>query len=122
MPAPIPDRFDLEMRLGRDGDIEEWLATDTSLDRPVLVRSLGPETTSARRREFVASVRAAAKVSHSHLARVFAVSEVVGGAYSVSEWTGGSTDADRLAAGQPIELQDFFAQRLGACWRPGCAS
>ena len=113
MPAPIPDRFDLEMRLGRDGDIEEWLATDTSLDRPVLVRSLGPETTSARRREFVASVRAAAKVSHSHLARVFAVSEVVGGAYSVSEWTGGSTVADRLAAGQPIELQDFLPNASG---------
>ena len=113
MPAPIPDRFDLEMRLGRDGDIEEWLATDTSLDRPVLVRSLGPETSSARRREFVASVSAAAEVSHSHLAKVFAAAEVDGGAYSVSEWTGGSTVADRLAAGQPIELQDFLPNASG---------
>ena len=65
MPAAIPDRFKLEMRLGRDGDIEEWLATDTSLDRPVLVRSLGPESDSDRRSEFVDRVSAAAKASAS---------------------------------------------------------
>ncbi len=113
MPAAIPDRFKLEMRLGRDGDIEEWLATDTSLDRPVLVRSLGPETTSKRRKQFVDQVGNAAKVAHPHLARVFAVAEVDGGAYSVSEWTGGSTVADRVDASHPIELPDFLPNAAG---------
>ncbi|MEE8375040.1 MAG: hypothetical protein V3S26_01795 [Acidimicrobiia bacterium] len=113
MPAAIPDRFKLEMRLGRDGDIEEWLATDTSLDRPVLLRSLGPETTSKRRKQFVDQVGDAAKVAHSHLARVFAVAEVAGGAYSVSEWTGGSTVADRVEASRPIELPDFLPNAAG---------
>ncbi|MCH7582747.1 MAG: hypothetical protein IIC72_08940 [Acidobacteria bacterium] len=113
MPAAIPDRFKLEMRLGRDGDIEEWLATDTSLDRPVLVRSLGPETTSERRKEFVDQVGDAAKVAHPHLARVFAAAEVDGGAYSVSEWTGGSTVADRVDASHPIELPDFLPNAAG---------
>lgn len=113
MPAAIPDRFKLEMRLGRDGDIEEWLATDTSLDRPVLVRSLGPETTSKRRQQFVHQVGDAAKVAHPHLARVFAVAEVDGGAYSVSEWTGGSTVADRVDASHPIELPDFLPNAAG---------
>jgi len=113
MPAAIPDRFKLEMRLGRDGDIEEWLATDTSLDRPVLVRSLGPESSPERRAEFVARVSAAAKASHTHLARVFAAAEVEGGAYSVSEWTGGSTVGDRVEAGQPIELPDFLPNASG---------
>lgn len=113
MPAAIPDRFKLEMRLGRDGDIEEWLATDTSLDRPVLVRSLGPETTSTRRKQFVDQVGDAAKVAHPHLARVFAVAEVEGGAYSVSEWTGGSTVADRVDASHPIELPDFLPNAAG---------
>jgi hypothetical protein len=42
MPPPVSDRYRLEMRLGKDDDIEEWLATDTSLERPVLIRSLGP--------------------------------------------------------------------------------
>lgn len=113
MPASIPDRYSLEVRLGRDGDIEEWLATDTSLDRPVLIRSLGPESSPQRRREFVESVSSVAKTSHSHLARVFAVSEVDGGAYAVSEWTGGATVADRVLADQPIDLPDFLPNAAG---------
>lgn len=113
MPASIPDRYSLEVRLGRDGDIEEWLATDTSLDRPVLIRSLGPDSSNERRRQFVESVANAAKTSHSHLARVFAVSSVEGGAYAVSEWTGGATVADRVAANQPIDLPDFLPNAAG---------
>jgi hypothetical protein len=113
VPAAIPDRYALEVRLGRDGDIEEWLATDTSLDRPVLIRSLGPESSAERRRQFVTAVSAAAKTTHSHLARVFSVNEVEGGAYAVSEWTGGATLADRVAAGEPVELADFLPNASG---------
>lgn len=113
MAAAIPDRYDLEMRLGRDGDLEEWLATDTSLERPVLVRSLGPESTEHRRDEFVASVSAAAKVSHPHLTRVFAVERVDGGAYAVSEWTGGASASDRVAADQMIDLDEFLPNASG---------
>ena len=113
MPAAIPDRYRLEMRLGRDGDIEEWLAADTSLDRPVLVRSLGPDTDDERRRQFVASVSAAAKAHHPHLAKVFAVEQVKGGAYSVGEWTGGATLADRLGASSGIELEEFLPNATG---------
>lgn len=113
VPASIPDRYSLEVRLGRDGDIEEWLATDTSLDRPVLIRSLGPESTVERRREFIQAVGGAAAISHPHLARVFAVSEVPGGAYAVLEWTGGATVADRVAANQPIDLPDFLPNASG---------
>jgi serine/threonine protein kinase len=113
VPAAIPDRYTLEVRLGRDGDIEEWLSTDTSLDRPVLVRSLGPDSSKERRKQFVESVAGAAKTTHSHLARVFAVSEVEGGAFSVSEWTGGATLADRVAAEQPVELPDFLPNAAG---------
>ncbi|HUG31523.1 MAG TPA: hypothetical protein VMM14_01415 [Acidimicrobiia bacterium] len=113
MPASIPDRYSLEVRLGRDGDIEEWLATDTSLDRPVLIRSLGPESSPERRRQFVDSVSGAAKTSHAHLARVFTVAAVPGGAYAVSEWTGGATLADRVDADRPIELPDFLPNAAG---------
>ena len=41
--ANLPARYQLEIRLGRDQDVEEWLATDLTLDRPILVRLLGPE-------------------------------------------------------------------------------
>ena len=63
MPPPLPDRFSLEVRLGRDHDVEEWLATDTALDRPVLIRVLGPETSSDRRQAFVNDTRSAANVN-----------------------------------------------------------
>ncbi|HEY4584653.1 MAG TPA: hypothetical protein VIH32_03460 [Acidimicrobiia bacterium] len=113
MPAAIPDRYRLEMRLGRDGDIEEWLATDTSLERPVLVRSLGPESNTERRNQFVASVSDAAKTTHPHLARVFVVEVVAGGAYSVSEWTGGATARDRVDAAQTFEFDEFLPNAAG---------
>ena len=77
MPPPVDERFKLEVRLGRDGDIEEWLATDTHLDHPVLIRLLGPDTSPERRAEFVAAVRAACVVSHPHLAAVYRWAAVV---------------------------------------------
>lgn len=113
MPASIPDRYSLEVRLGRDGDIEEWLATDISLDRPVLIRSLGPDSSVERRRQFVESVSVAAKTTHPHLARVFTVNEIEGGAFAVSEWTGGATVADRVSADHPIDLPDFLPNAAG---------
>ncbi len=113
MPTAIPDRFRLEMRLGRDDDVEEWLATDVSLDRPVLVRSLGPETSPARRRQFVELVGAVASVTHPNLARVFAVGEVPGGSYAILEWAGGSTLADHLNAGRGVELGEFLPNAAG---------
>lgn len=113
MPPAVSDRYRLELRLGRDGDVEEWLATDVSLERPVLIRSLGPESAPERRRDFVARVTAAAGVSHPHLARVFAVQEVAGGAYAVCEWTGGVTVADRIEAGHTIELEEFLPNASG---------
>lgn len=113
MPPPLPDRYRLELRLGRDRDIEAWLATDTALDRPVLVRVLGPETTEERRLEFLDAVRGAAAVTHIHLAAVYAAAEVTDGAYSVTEWTGGVTMEDRLLAGEPMSLEEFSVNAPG---------
>lgn len=113
MPVALPDRFRLEVRLGRDGDLEEWLATDGSLDRPVLIRMLGPESDPARRRAFVESVQQASKVSHPHLAAVYLVEETADGAYSVSEWTGGATLRSRLLAGDTIDPDEFLPNASG---------
>lgn len=113
MPSAIPDRFRLEMRLGRDDDVEEWLATDISLDRPVLVRSLGPESSTERRQQFLESVGRLASVTHPHLAKVFVVDQVAGGAYAVMEWTGGASIADHVNAGRGVELGEFLPNATG---------
>ncbi len=113
MPPPLPTRYRLEQRLGRDGDIEEWLATDTSLDRPVLIRVLGPETDEERRDQFLSAMRSAAGVQHMHLASVYAAASVPDGAYSVTEWTGGVTMQDRLDAGEPMTAVEFVTNAAG---------
>ena len=113
MPLPLPDRYRLEVRLGRDDDIEQWLATDESLSRPVLIRMLGPETADERRAQFLEAVRAAAIVNHAHMASVFNAEELDNGAYSVSEWTGGVTLGDRLASDETIGVDEFLPNAAG---------
>ncbi len=113
MPPPLPDRYALEVRLGRDGDIEEWLATDVSLDRPVQIRVLGPDASDARRRQFLESVRGAAAVNHPHLTWVFTAGETPGGVYAVSEWTGAISLADRLESGDTVDVHEFLPNAAG---------
>lgn len=113
MPPPIPDRYRLEVRIGRDEDLEQWLATDTTLDRPVLLRILGPEASDERRERFLAAVRAASRVNHSHLAAVYTAHETEHGMVAVAEWVGGMTIADRLASGQGVEPEDFLPNAAG---------
>ncbi len=113
MPPPIPDRYQLEVRIGRDEDLEQWLATDTTLDRPVLLRILGPEASDERRERFLAAVRSAAGVNHSHLAAVYTAHETEHGMVAVAEWVGGMTIADRLASGQGVEPDDFLPNAAG---------
>jgi hypothetical protein len=112
VPPRLPDRYQLNVRLGRDGDIEEWLATDEQLDRPVLIRFLVPEAGAARRDEFLAVVRAAASANHSHLQRVYAAGES-DGAYSISEWDGAVSIADRIAATETVPVDEFLPNAAG---------
>jgi serine/threonine protein kinase len=113
VPPRLPDRYEFEVRLGRDDDMEEWLATDTALDRPVLIRIVGPETTDKRRGEFLEAVRGAAGVTHTHLASVYAADQLPDGAYSVSEWAGGLTLAHRVQAGETMPIHEFLPNAAG---------
>jgi len=115
MPPRLPERYRLNIRLGSDGDIEEWLAQDTSLDRPVLVRYLAPEASHARHKSFLEGVRSAAALTELHLQKVFAAGETSASAYSVSEWDGGVTFADRIRAGEGLPVEEFLPNAAGLC-------
>ena len=108
MPPRLPERYRLNIRLGSDGDIEEWLASDDNLDRPVLIRYLEPESSPERHQAFLAGVRSAAALTEIHLQRVFAAGETTASAYSVSEWDGGVTIADRLRVGEGLPVEEFL--------------
>ena len=113
MPPPLPDRYRLEVRLGRDQDVEEWLATDIDLDRPVLVRVLGPEASTNRQQRFLRRVREAARVSHNHVAAVYSAALTGDSAYAVTEWVGGVTLADRIEAGETPPIAEFLSNAAG---------
>lgn len=115
MPPRLPDRYRLNIRLGSDGDIEEWFAQDDTLDRPVLIRYLAPESSKDRHQEFLENVQAAAALSDIHLQKVFAAGGTSASAYSVSEWDGGVTIADRLRADEPIPVAEFLPNASGLC-------
>ncbi len=114
MAPQLPDRYQTQVWLGRDGDVEEWLANDRTLDRPVLLRVLSASAPSRRVEEFVASIRVAAGVQHLHLAGVYAVAKSPGGgAYSALEWNGGVSIADRLRASETLPVSEFLPNAAG---------
>ena len=115
MPPRLPERYRLNIRLGSDGDIEEWLAQDETLDRPVLIRYLAPESTTDRHDSFLEGVRSAAALTEIHLQRVFAAGETTASAYSVSEWDGGVTIGDRLRVGEGLPVNEFLPNASGLC-------
>ncbi len=112
MAPRLPDRYQTQVRLGRDGDVDEWLATDSALDRPVLVRALDPSAGEERRAEFIADIRAAAAVSHIHLAKVYEVG-IEGAPYAMMEWNGGVSVADRLRSGDTLPVHEFLPNAAG---------
>ena len=113
MAPNLPTRYHPQVRLGRDGDVEEWLATDAALDRPVLVRVLGVDASRDRKDTFLISARGAAGVTHSHLAQVYDVGNHAATPHAVLEWTGGVTIQDRLRAGDVIPAEEFLANAAG---------
>ncbi len=115
MPPRLPERYRLNIRLGSDDDIEEWLAQDTQLDRPVLVRYLAPEASHDRHITFLEGVRSAAALTELHLQKVFAAGETSASAYSISEWDGGVSFADRIRAGEGLPVEEFLPNAAGLC-------
>lgn len=115
MPPRLPERYRLNIRLGSDGDIEEWFAQDDTLDRPVLIRYLAPESPPSRHTSFLENVRSAAALSDIHIQKVFAAGETTASAYSVSEWDGGVTIADRLRADDALPVAEFLPNASGLC-------
>ncbi len=113
MAPNLPNRYQPQVRLGRDGDIEEWLATDTALDRPVLIRILGAGATEQRKATFLEGARAGASVVHNHLAEVYDVGNHNASPHAVLEWTGGVSIADRLRAGGGIPADEFLPNAAG---------
>ena len=87
--------------VGRGGMGIVYAAEDTRLGRKVALKALPPDYTSdpARRERLRREARAAASLTHPSIATVFALEELDGGLYIVSELVRGRTLRDELSDG-----------------------
>jgi serine/threonine-protein kinase len=113
--------------LGRGGMGVVYLAEDTRLARPVTLKVLHPEDTSddRRRERLKLEARAAAALVHPNVATVYALEEISGQLFIVSEYVPGRTAREQLDASGPLPVGDAIdvalqvARGLDAAHRHG---
>jgi serine/threonine-protein kinase len=126
----LSDRYVLERRIGAGGMSQVWLAEDEVLGRPVAIKAIdralvGRTALTAIRRE----ARAAASVSHPHVAQIYDYDEVdIPGAglvpYLVMELLDGPDLGRRLADGplpwpEAVRMAAEVARALAAAHATG---
>jgi eukaryotic-like serine/threonine-protein kinase len=102
----LTGRYALQHRIGRGGMSDVWRAYDEILGRPVAAKVLAPEFTAdpGLRAALSREARAAARLSHPHVTRIYDYGEAdIGGGipvgYLVMELVDGQDLAERLTAG-----------------------
>ena len=100
--------------IGRGGMGIVYAAEDTRLDRRVALKALPPDYSAdtARRERLRREARAAASLTHPSIATIYALEEIDGTLYIVSELVQGHTLRDELRGGplRPPQLQSTLLQ------------
>jgi TolB-like protein len=101
----VVGRFRIEGKIGQGGMAVVYVGRDEALRRPVAIKLLPPEHAldEGRRQRFLREARAAAGLSHAHIAAVYEVGEHAGKPYIAMELIEGETLRARLHRG-PVEV------------------
>jgi len=96
--AALGSQYRLERELGAGGMGVVFLATDTTLDRPVAVKVVHPELAvhSAISQRFLSEARMIAKLRHPNIVAVHAAGEATGLLYYVMDYVPGESLRQRL--------------------------
>ncbi len=100
MSDAIAGRYRLEERLGAGGMGEVWVAHDLQLERPVVLKFLGPRADPDR---FEREARAIASLSHPNICRLFDYGREGERPYMVFEHLPGGALEERFTAGEPVD-------------------
>lgn len=94
----MADRYVVERTLGRGGMATVYLAHDTMLDRPVVLKVLAEHLADDPefRGRFLREARLAARLVHPNIVQVYDVGEDERGPFIVMEYVDGETLADEL--------------------------
>ncbi|MDX6512985.1 MAG: eukaryotic-like serine/threonine-protein kinase [Gaiellaceae bacterium] len=113
----IAGRYVVERQLGRGGMGVVLLARDTELERPVAVKLLDQSLAAdpVLRQRFEREARAAARLSHPNLVRVYDARADGDPAYIVMEYVAGETLGERLQRRGSLPPAEVVEIGLQAC-------
>ena len=96
--AALAPQYRLERELGRGGMGVVFLATDTTLDRPVAIKAVHPELAAhpSIARRFLAEARTVARLRHPNIVAVHAAGTTEGLLYYVMDQVEGESLRERL--------------------------
>lgn len=110
--AVVGGRFEVVDRLDEDTQAVIWSAKDTQTNRSLLVRVIRPELVPSDSAPVLREAcRAAAKLSHRNIARVFGVGKTPRGAHFIAgEWIDGARLSEfiRDRGGEPMSLRGVY--------------
>jgi TolB-like protein/tRNA A-37 threonylcarbamoyl transferase component Bud32/Tfp pilus assembly protein PilF len=105
--AALADRYRIERELGGGGMSRVWVATETALDRQVVVKVIASELTEGLSAErFAREVRLAARLQQANIVPVLNAGTAAGLPYYTMPYVRGESLRARLAGGTPLGVAE----------------
>lgn len=105
--AALADRYRLERELGGGGMSRVWVATETALDRQVVVKVIASDLTEGLSAErFAREVRLAARLQQANIVPVLNAGTAAGLPYYTMPFVTGESLRARLASGTPPDVME----------------
>ena len=101
MISGLSDRYQVVSTLGSGGTGVVYKAIDTSLKRPVAIKTLGPHLRDPAGRHLRAEALAAASLDHPYICRIYELIDTRDQTFIVMEFVEGETLAAKLQRGLP---------------------
>jgi serine/threonine protein kinase/tetratricopeptide (TPR) repeat protein len=125
--AALGTQYRIERELGRGGMGMVFLATDTTLDRPVAVKVMHPDLSvhGAITQRFLAEARMIARLRHPNIVSIHTAGEATGIFYYVMDHVPGESLRERLNvtgkldATEAVRIISDIADALGAAGQAG---
>ncbi|HEX2451538.1 MAG TPA: serine/threonine-protein kinase, partial [Gemmatimonadales bacterium] len=105
--AALRDRYAFERELGGGGMSRVFLATETALDRRVVVKVLSPDLASGLSADrFRREIQLAARLQHPHIVPLFSAGQADGLLYYTMPWISGESLRARLRREGELPIPD----------------
>ena len=105
--SALGDRYRIERELGGGGMSRVWLATETALDRQVVIKVIAAELSEGLSAErFTREVRLAARLQQANIVPLLSAGTVEGLPYYTMPYVRGESLRARIASGLPLTLTE----------------